>query len=352
MFNSWKPSLLAAVATLVFAGAAQAADPVKISGTGATFPAPLYAKWVEAYNKGHAASQLGYSGTGSGAGIKAVTDRTAEFAGSDAPMTQAQEKAAPAPILHIPTVAGPAVMIYNVPGVAKLTLDGNTISGIFLNKIKNWNDPKIAALNAGAILPDMPIVVVHRSDGSGTSFIFTDYLSKVSADWKSKVGKGTTVQWPVGLGGQGNAGVASQVKSTEGGIGYVEWAYATAQKLPFADVVNKDGKAVTASIASVEAASAASLKEFPADFKVSITDAPGAASYPICGFTYLLVYQDLSYMKNKDQAQGLVNYIQWCVTDGQKLAGENGYAALPKDAQTKVLEKLKTIVFDGKPLLK
>jgi phosphate transport system substrate-binding protein len=352
MYNSWKSYLVAAVATLAFAGAAQAADPIKISGTGATFPAPLYAKWVEAYNKDHGATQFGYSGTGSGAGIKAVTDRTAEFGASDAPMTDAQEKASPAPILHIPTVAGPAVMTYNVPGVAKLTLDGNTISGIFLNKIKNWNDPKITALNAGVSLPDMPIVVVHRSDGSGTSFIFTDYLSKVSVDWKSKVGKGTTVQWPVGLGGQGSSGVASQVKSTEGAIGYVEWSYATAQKLPFADVVNKEGKAVTASVASVEAASAASLKEFPADFKVSITDAPGPQSYPICGFTYLLVYQDLSYLKNKDQAAGLVDYVKWCVTDGQKTAGELGYAALPKDGQTKVLEKLKTIVFDGQPLFK
>jgi phosphate transport system substrate-binding protein len=195
-------------------------------------------------------------------------------------------------------------------------------------------------------------VVVHRSDGSGTSFIFTDYLSKASADWKTKVGKGTTVQWPVGLGGQGNPGVANQVKATEGGIGYVEWAFATAQKLSYADLTNKDGKSVSASVAGVEAASAASLKEFPADFKVSITDAPGAESYPICGYTFVLVYQDLSYLKDKAQAQALVDYIKWCVTDGQAMVGTLGYAALPKDAQAKVLEKLKTIVFDGQPLLK
>lgn len=351
MLGFVKNSLLAVAAALMLAGTAQAAD-VAVRGQGATFPAPLYAKWVEAFNKAHPGVVVDYQPNGSGAGIKAITDRTSTFGASDAPMNADQEKAAPAKLLHIPMVAGPEVLIYNLPGVSNLKINSDVLSNIYLKNIRMWNDPKIVALNPGAKLPESPIVVVRRSDGSGTTFIFTDYLSKASADWKSKVGKGTTVQWPTGLGQPGNPGVAAMVKSTEGSIGYVEWAYATNQNPPlhYASMVNKDGKEVTASITGVEAAGAASLKEFPDDFKVSITDAPGADSYPICGFTYLLVYQDLSYLKDKAMAQGLVDYLQWCVTDGQKMAGDLGYAKLPADAQGKVLERIKTITFDGKPL--
>jgi len=353
MFNLLKCSLCAAVAAvLAFTSIPANAADIRVQGQGATFPKPIYDKWIETYNKTHPGIVIDYQGNGSGAGIKAVTDRTSTFGASDAPLNADQEKAAPAKLLHIPTVGGPEVLIYNVPGLKSLKLNGDVIANIYLKNIKTWNDPKIAALNPGVTLPSDPVVVVHRSDGSGTTFIFTDYLSKASPDWQTKVGKGTAVQWPVGLGGAGNAGVASNVQTTPGSIGYVEWAYATTNKLSYASMVNKDGKELTASVAGVEAACAASVKEFPADFKVSIVNAAGADSYPICGYTYLLVYEDLSYLKDKALAQALVDYIQWCETSGQDVAAANGYAKLPKDAQDKVLAKLKTIVFDGQPLLK
>ncbi len=352
MFTMLKTCLVAAVAAVAFIGGSVQAADIRVQGQGATFPAPLYAKWIEAYNKTHRGVVVDYQANGSGAGIKAITDRTSVFAGSDAPMNADQEKAAPAKLLHIPTIGGPEVMIFNVAGVTNLKLNAQVISGIYLKNIKMWNDPKIAALNPGVKLPEDPVVVVHRSDGSGTTYIFTDYLSKASEDWKAKVGKGTAVQWPVGLGGAGNAGVASNVKTTPGSIGYVEWAYATTNKLSYASMVNKEGGEMTASVAGVVAACSASVKDFPADFKVSITNAPGKESYPICGYTYLLVYEDMSYLKDKAVAQAVVDFIKWCETDGQDLAADNGYAKLPKEAQDKVLEKLKTITFDGQPLLK
>lgn len=327
----------------------------RIQGSGATFPAPLYAKWVQAYNAGHPEVKIDYQAVGSGAGIKGITDRTVMFAGSDAPMTADQEKSAGASgahVLHLPTVAGPVVLTYNVPGVNELKIDGPTLADIFLGKVEKWNDGKLNALNAGANLPDMPITVVHRSDGSGTTFIFTNYLSKVSPDWSSKAGNATAVEWPTGSAGKGNDGVAAAVKKTEGAIGYVEWAYATKQKLPYALQVNKSGKAMQASIEGVQAAAAAEAASFPADMKVSITDAAAADAYPIAGFTYLLVYDDLSYLKDKAAAQQLLNFILWCETDGQGMAKDQGYAALPKDAQEKVIAKLKTITFDGEALLK
>jgi phosphate transport system substrate-binding protein len=355
MFSMLKMSLCAAAAALALWSSPALAEDVKITGSGASFPAPIYKKWVEEFNKTHPGIVVDYQSSGSGAGIKAITDRTASFGASDAPLTGDQEKATPAKLLHLPMVAGPEVLIYNVPELPKLKIDSAVLSGIFMNQIKRWNDPRIAAINPGIALPNKPIVVVHRSDGSGTTFIFTDYLSKASPDWKAKVGKGTTVQWPVGLGGAGNPGVAQLVKQTEGAIGYVESAYATSQNPPlrYASMVNKDGREVTASIAGVEAASAALLKEIPDDFKVSITDAPGAESYPICGFTFVLMYEDLSYLKDKAKAQALVDYIQWCVSDaGQGMVGQLGYAKLPPAAQAKVIERIKTIKFDGTVLAK
>jgi phosphate transport system substrate-binding protein len=352
MFSVWKACLVGAVALTGFvSGNAQAAD-ARIQGIGATFPAPLYAKWIEAFNKSHPGVVVDYQANGSGAGIKAITDRTAVFGASDAPLNDQQEKATPAKLLHIPTVAGPEAIIFNLPGVDKLNLNGDVLANIYLDNIHMWNDPRIAAINPGVKLPNTRVVVVHRADGSGTTYIFTDYLSKVSSDWKSKVGKGTTVNWKVGLGQSGNPAVANQIKTTPGAIGYVEWSYATSQKLPYTGMVNKDGKEVSASVAGVEAAGAALVKEFPDDFKVSITNAPGADSYPICGFTYLLVYEDLSYLKDKAVAQGLVDFIEWCETDGQDVAEAAGYAKLPKDAQAKVVERLKTIKFNGEALAK
>lgn len=352
MFKTLGRCLLAAGLLVAGASAVRAED-MRIQGGGASFPAPLYAKWVAAFNAANPGVKVDYQPSGSGAGIKGISDRILQLAGSDAPMTADQEKKAPAPLLHIPTVAGPVVMIYNVPGLeGKLTLDGATISGIFLGQIKNWDDAALKKLNPTFALPSKPIIVVHRSDGSGTSFIFTNYLSKVSKEWADKVGNATNVEWPAGMGGKGNKGVAEVVQKAQGSIGYVEYAYATNEKLTYATLLNKDGKAVEASIEGVVAAATAALRTLPADLKVSITDAPGAESYPICGFTYLLVYGDLSYLPNKNLASALVKYIDWCVTEGQATAKDLGYAKLPDDVAKKVAEKIRTIKFNGAALLK
>jgi phosphate transport system substrate-binding protein len=346
-----KTCLMAAtVAVLALAAPAHAAE--KITGTGASFPAPLYAKWVDAYNKANPNVAVEYISTGSGAGISGITNRTVLFGASDAPLTDAQEKAAPGKLLHIPTVAGPEVMIYNLKDVPKLTLNGPLVADIYLKNVRTWNDPKIAALNPGVALPNKPIIVVHRSDGSGTTYIFTDYLSKVSKKWADDIGKGTTVDWPVGIAGNKNDGVAQAVASTEGSIGYVESAFAKSKNLTYAQQVNKAGKVVPPTPAAIEAATKALAANFPADLKVSITDAPGDDSYPICGFTYILVYEDLSYLKEKPKAEAIVNFIKWCVTDGQKMAAAQDYAPLPAEVQEKVLVKLKAIKFNGETLLK
>ncbi len=351
MLNVWKTCVAGAAAAVLALTATVRAD-TRIQGAGATFPAPLYAKWVEAYNKLHPDVKIDYQAVGSGGGIKGITDRTVNFGASDAPMSADQEKAAPGALLHLPTVAGPEVMIYNLPGVEKVNLSGEVIADIYLKKIRMWNDPKIAALNSGVNLPASPVVVVHRSDGSGTTYIFTDYLSKVSPEWMDKVGKGTAVEWVTGIAAKGNDGVTGAVKNTAGGLGYVEFAYAKKNNLTFASQINKDGKEAAPSIDGILAASSASLTRFPEDLKVSITNAPGANSYPICGFTYLKVYQDMSYMGDKNTAQNVVDFIKWCETDGQEMAAEQGYAKLPKEAQDKVLAKLKTISFNGEMLLK
>lgn len=350
MRSIWNTCLIGAVAAVLTLTTGVQAE-TRIQGAGATFPAPLYAKWIEAYNKSHPDVKIDYQSIGSGGGISGISQRTVTFGASDAPMTDTQEKAAPAKLVHLPTVAGPAVLIYNIPSIKTLKLSGEVVADVYLKKITKWNDPKITAINAGTDLPNSPIVVVHRSDGSGTSFIFTDYLSKVSPEWLDKVGNATAVQWPVGLGGKGNDGVAAAVKNSPGSIGYVEFAFATKNSLSYATQINKDGKEVTASIDGVIAASTASLTQFPADMKVSIVNASGPDSYPICGYTYLLIYDDLSYLKDKAVATETLNFIKWCETDGQDMAKDLGYAKLPKDAQTKVLEKLKTIKFDGAPLL-
>jgi phosphate transport system substrate-binding protein len=353
MFKTLSRGLV--VAGLMLAGVGVAQAETRIQGGGASFPAPLYAKWTAAFNEANknVGVTVDYQQSGSGAGIKGLTDRTLDFAGSDAPLTDAQEKALPATALHIPSVAGPEVMIYNVAEIkGQLTLDGATVANIFLGKITKWDDAAIKKLNPNIALPSKDIVVVHRADGSGTTYIFTNYLAKVSADWKDTVGNGASVKWPTGQGGKGNPGVADVVKRVDGAIGYVEYAYAKSNQLAYAAQVNKAGKTVTASIEGVEAAAAESLKELPADLKISITDAPGDASYPICGFTYLLVYQDLGYFKDKTKAEWLVKYIDWCVTDGQALAKDVGYAKLPADVAKKVDEKIRSIKFDGQDLMK
>jgi phosphate transport system substrate-binding protein len=353
MFSLLKTSLYAAAAVAVLAlSAGRAKADTRIQGAGATFPAPLYAKWVEEYQKLHPDIKVDYQAVGSGAGIKAITDRTVQFGASDAPMSADQEKAAPGKLLHLPTVAGPVVMAYNLPAVKSLKLNGDVLAAIYDKEIRTWNDPKIAALNPGTVLPSSRIIVVHRSDGSGTSFIFTGYLSAVSKTWADKVGKGTAVDWPGDIGGKGNDGVAAQVKNTEGAIGYVEYAYAAKTNIPYAVQINQDNKEVAPSIDNVVHAASASLTSFPPDMKVSIVNAPGDKSYPICGFTYLLIYDDMSYLKDKKLALQTLEFILWCETDGQKLAADLGYAKLPADAAAKVVEKLKSIKFDGQALLK
>lgn len=351
MFKQLASCLL--VAGVLFAGTATAHAQTRIQGGGASFPGPIYAIWTAAFNKDNQNVKVDYQPSGSGAGIKGITDRTLMFAGSDAPMTPDQEKKLTAPALHIPTVAGPVVMIYNLPDFhGELTLDGPTIAGIYLGQIKTWNDPALKKLNPSVELPAKNIIVVHREDNSGTSYIFTNYLSLVSPEWATKVGFATGVAWPVGMGGKSNKGVAEVVRKVPGGIGYVELAYANSEKLTFATQINKAGKAVRASVEGVVAAATESLKELPADLKLTINDAPGENSYPIAGFTYLLVYQDLSYLKDKSNAEMLLKYIEWCVTDGQKLAKDAGYAKLPDDIAKKVDEKIRSITFDGAALLK
>jgi phosphate transport system substrate-binding protein len=337
------------VAALVVLNVASAQ--LQLNGAGATFPYVIYSKWFDVYQQ-KTGVQFNYQSIGSGGGIKQVTEGTVDFGASDGPMTEAQLKEASdkqgTEILHIPTVMGAVVMTYNEPGISgKLRLTPEIISGVYLGTITKWNDEKIKEANPGIPLPDASIIVVHRSDGSGTSFIFTNYLSKVSTDWKDKVGNATSVNWPVGLGGKGNEGVAGLVKQTEGSIGYVELAYAVKNNLPYAELKNKDGKFVEASLESVTEAAAGAVKNMPADLRVLITDSPGAKSYPICGFTWLLVYKN---EKNKEKSQALVNFLKWSMTDGQAYAKDLLYAPLPKEVSKLCLKKIATIEYNGKKI--
>ncbi len=325
--------------SLLIAGAANAAD--TINASGATFPAPIYQKWFEEY-KAKTGVQVNYQAVGSGAGIKALTEGTVDFAASDVPMTDAQISALKVKPLHFPTVLGAVVLTYNVPGVSTdLKFSGDTVAGIFMGSITKWNDAKIKADNPGVNLPakDNDIVVVHRSDSSGTSFIFTDYLAKASADWKSKVGAAASVQWPVGLGGNGNAGVAGLIKQTPGSIGYVELIYAVQQKMGYADVKNAAGKFVKPSFEGVTAA-AAGMKEMPADFRVSITNGPGAATYPISSFTWMLIPSEI---KDAAKKKAITEFLKWMLADGQKEAQGLNYAPLPKAVVDKEVKQLALI---------
>ena len=311
-----------------------------INGAGATFPYPIYSKWFDEYAKVDPSVRFNYQSIGSGGGQKQILAQTVDFGASDGPMSDENLSKAPGKILHIPTVAGAVVMTYNLPGNPALKLDGETIADIFLGKIKKWNDPKIAASNPGPNLPDKEIIVVHRSDGSGTTFIFTDYLSKVSAEWKQKAGNNTSVNWPAGIGGKGNEGVSGQVKQTPGAIGYVELIYAIQNKMPYADVKNAAGQFVKASIDSVTAALATA--SIPEDFRFSMTNAPGANAYPIAGATWLLVYQ-----QQKDPAKGkkLIEFLKWALTKGEGMAKDLNYAPLPDEVQQRVLKRIDEIKF-------
>jgi len=324
--------------TLAFGLSASASAQMMINGAGATFPYPIYSKWFDAYTQVDPSVRFNYQSIGSGGGQKQILARTVDFGASDGPMTDDNLAKAPGKLLHIPTVAGAVVMTYNLPGNPTLKLDGPTVAGIFLGDIKKWNDPKLTSLNPGVTLPDQEIVVVHRSDGSGTTFIFTDYLSKVSADWKSKVGNNTSVSWPAGIGGKGNEGVSGQVKQTPGTIGYIELIYAIQNKMPFADLKNADGQFVKASLESVTAAMATA--QIPDDFRFSMTNAPGKDSYAIAGATWLLVYE-----QQTDAAKGkkLVEFLKWAVTNGEDMAKDLDYSPLPAQLRDRVLKRIAEI---------
>ena len=311
-----------------------------LNGAGATFPNPMYQKWFSEYHKAHPEIQFNYQSIGSGGGIRQVLAQTVDFGASDGPMTDQQLAEAKTKILHIPTVLGAVVPAYNIPGVnTELNFTPEALAGIFLGKITSWNDPAIAKANPGVNLPNQTIIVVHRSDGSGTTYIFTDYLSKVSSDWANGPGKGTSVKWPVGLGGKGNEGVAGMIRQMQGGIGYIELIYAVQNKIDYGLVRNAAGTFIKASLESVTAA-AASAKSMPADFRVSITNAPGKDAYPISSFTWLLIPE-----KSKDAAKGkiLANFLTWMVDDGQKMTADLTYAPLPENVAQKVKGAIKMV---------
>ena len=319
-----------------------------INGAGATFPYPIYSKWFDEYARVDRSARFNYQSIGSGGGIRQITERTVDFGATDGPMTDDQLKKAPRELFHIPTVLGAVVATYNLPGSPTLRFTGELLADIFLGKVTKWNDEKISSLNPGVSLPIQPIIVVHRSDGSGTTYIWVDYLSKVSQEWATKVGRGTSVNWPVGLGGKGNEGVAGQIKNTPGALGYVELAYAMTNKLPAAQLRNRAGRFVEPTIESTSAAAAGAAKDMPADFRVSLTNAPGDDAYPAASFTWLLVYREQADLV---KGKALVNFLRWAIHDGQRYAPALLYAPLPAPVVKMLEAKIEQVTYQGKPLL-
>jgi phosphate transport system substrate-binding protein len=338
--------LLAAALLVPRAGPAQ----VTLTGAGATFPNLIYQDWILTYNKAHPDVRLNYQSIGSGGGIRQFSDGTVDFGASDAPMTDSAIAAIGGNVLHIPTVLGGDVVTYNLPGVtATLRFTPELLADIFLGRVTKWSDARVTAVNPGVRLPEQDIVVVHRSDGSGTTFIWTDYLSKVSAAWAQRVGRGTSVNWPVGLGGKGNEGVTALVKQTPGALGYVELGYALANGLPAASIRNKAGVFVPPTLESITAAAAGAMRAMgpTTDFRVSITDPDGATAYPIASFTWLLLHRQY---RDAAKARALVEFVWWAVTEGQARAGPLGYAPLPRELRSWIETRLKAITADGKPV--
>jgi phosphate transport system substrate-binding protein len=337
---------------LVLAGLLAATAPgaaQTLTGAGATFPNPIYTKWFDAYNK-KTGIEINYQSIGSGGGIRQFTEGTVDFGATDGPMNESQIQAVGGNVLHLPTVLGAVVVTYNLPslGDTKLKFDGNLLVDVFMGRVNKWNDPKVAALNPGVKLPDIDLVVVHRSDGSGTTYVFTDFLNKFSREWKDKVGYATSVNWPVGLGGKGNEGVTQQVKQVEGALGYVELIYAISNNLPYAQVKNSSGNFVTPSLESVTAAAAGVNLPKDTDFRVSITSAPGAQAYPIASFTWLLVKKD-----NKDPAKAKLirDFLAWMTTpEAQKMAADLHYAPLPAPVVSLIEARLPTLKAGGKAI--
>ena len=321
--------------------ASVAAQKIQIQGAGATFPNPIYQKWISEYNKLHPNVEINYQSLGSGAGIRQLTNQTVFFGASDGPMTNDQLLAAPGKVLHFPTVLGADVPVYNLPGLnAELKFTGPVLADIFLGKITKWNDAALTKLNAGVNLPATDITVVHRSDASGTTYIWVDYLSKVSPQWKMKVGISTGVNWPTGIGSNRNEGVAGVVSQTPGSLGYVELVYALQNKIAYGSVQNMAGEFTRATVESVTAAAGAAAGKMPADFRVSITNAPGKGVYPISSFTWILLYEN---PKDKALAKTMLDFMKWALTDGQKFAGGLGYAPLPAEVVKLEMAALATI---------
>jgi len=332
-------AVLLAIAT--FATLAIAEGQVLLNAAGATFPYPMYSKWFDVYHQAHPTVQINYQSIGSGGGIRQLIDKTVDFGASDGPMNDDQLKQASVPILHFPTVLGADVPSYNLAGVsAELNFTPEAIAGIFLGKITKWNDPAITSANPGVKLPSEDIVVVHRSDGSGTTYIWTDYLSKISPEWQQRVGKATSVNWPVGLGGKGNEGVAGLIQQTPDSIGYIELIYAIQNKIAYGRVKNSSGAFVKADLASVSAAAAAASKYMPDDFRVSITNPEGKAAYPIASFTWLLIPSKFSDSAKRDAVK---DFLKWMMTDGQQYCEGLAYAKLPKEVVTKEMKAIAQI---------
>jgi phosphate transport system substrate-binding protein len=330
--------LFGAALTLALAAGTASAQNVLINGAGATFPYPMYSKWFDEYHKKFPTLQFNYQSIGSGGGIQQVTQGTVDFGATDGPMTDMQLKEFAAKhggsgILHFPTVMGADVPAYNIAGVSQaLNFTPEALAGIFLGKITKWNDPELMKANPGVNLPAKDIIVVHRADGSGTTYVWVDYLSKISKEWETKVGRGTSVNWPVGLGGKGNEGVAGQIQQTPNSIGYIELIYAVQNKISYGKVKNVSGAFVEASLASVTAAAAGAMKEMPDDFRVSITNAPGKDSYPVSSFTWLLIPEKIGDATKK---KAITNFLTWMLADGQNMTEALAYARLPKPVVAK-----------------
>lgn len=317
------------------------AAPMLINGAGATFPYPIYSKWFDVYQSINPDARFNYQSIGSGGGIKQITAGTVDFGATDGPMTDQQLAAAPGRLFHIPMVMGAVVATYNLPGVDKgLKLTPDVVADIFLGKVTKWNDPRIVSVNSDLQIPDMPIIVAHRSDGSGTTFIWVDYLSSVSGEWKLKVGKGTSVNWPVGLGGKGNEGVAGIVKQTAGALGYVELSYALKNNLAYAFIQNKSGNFIEPTIESTSKAAAG--VPIPSDFRVSIVNSPNPEAYPVSGFTWILVYKNQS---DPVKGKAIVDFLKWAVHDGQQYADDLLYAPLPADVVSMIDKKLQEVKY-------
>jgi phosphate transport system substrate-binding protein len=326
----------------------ESAGRVKLSGGGASFPYPLYSKWIEEYKQVGAGVVVDYQSIGSGGGIRGITEGTLDFAGSDAPMTPEERARAPREIVHLPVVLGAVAVTYNLPGNPVLNLDGETLADIYLGRIIKWNHPRLQALNPGVALPDQDIAMIHRSDGSGTTFVFTDYLSGTSSAWRNGPGTGKSVSWPLGIGGKGNEGVTGQLKLIEGSIGYVELAYAVKNNLPCARLKNRAGRFVGPATASIAAAAADAARDLPPDLCLSLVNAPGAEAYPLSTFSYLLVYREQA---DPVKGKALAEFLWWAVHEGQRYAEELLYTPLPEAVVARLEKELKTLTCQGKPLL-